>query len=274
MFELLVWITAALCAGGFLYFYMKYKDPFHPAVIMLPMFAFIYVIMPLFQAGDGQLFVFVPVAQLVWVQSIVVAGLVCLIWGFQRGSESQIGVPKRRVVGYRSEVLHKGAYVLGGLGLAAWAYAVHNAGGLTGVFGRPKGMGWSDISYIREAAYLLIVGLLLLISPEGFRPRSKLWLAAVAAFAMPYLLQGLLGAQRGPTFLITVTLAMSWYMARAKRPSLATLVTGGCTLGALMLFLVINRSAIYIGSEKELKSDPSEILNASEENEYVLLPAV
>jgi hypothetical protein len=269
MLEFLILMTAALCVFGVVSAYTSYRDVFHPAVIILPMFAFIYVIMPLYQMRSGTLFNFVGEDRLVWVQTIVVAGLLCLIWGLKAGSAAEPAPRAREIAGYRQETLHQGAYILGALGLAAWAYVVHNGGGVTRVFGQANGRGWSDNAYIRETVYLMIVALLLLLSPEGFRPQSKLWRTAVVCFSAPFLMQGLLGAQRGPTFLIVVTLAMSWYLARFKRPSLITVLGGGAFLGLLLLFLVANRSSIYLGSDKELKSDSSEILEANTANEYV-----
>jgi hypothetical protein len=269
MFELLILITAALCVFGIASAYMTYGDVFHPALIILPMFAFIYVIMPLYQMRSDTLFGLVAEDQLVWVQTIVVLGLACLIWGLKAGSAAEPPPMAREIAGYRPETLHQGAYILGALGLAAWAYTVHNGGGVTGVFGRSNGRGWSDNAYIREAVYLMIVALLLLLSPEGWEPQNKRWRTAVACFAGPFLVQGLLGAQRGPTFLIVVTLAMSWYLARSRRPSLITVLGGGALLGLLLLLLVVNRKNIYLGSDKELTSDSSEILQADTANEYV-----
>src|ERR1700733_6903673 len=269
MLELLILITAALCVFGVVNAYTSYRDVFHPAVIILPMFAFIYVMMPLYQLRSGTLFTLVGEDQLVWVQTIVVLGLFCFIWGLKAGSAAEPPPMEREIAGYRQEILHQGAYILGAVGLAAWAYVVHNGGGITAVFGRANGRGWSDNAYIREAVYLMIVALLLLLSPEGFQPQNKHWRTAVACFSAPFLLQGLLGAQRGPTFLIVVTLAMSWYLARFKRPSLMVVLGGGAFLGFLLLLLVVNRDAIHLGSQGGLKSDSSEILEANTANEYV-----
>ena len=251
MLETLVWITAIICAGGMANAYLTYRDPFHPAMVILPMFAFIYVVMPLYQLKAGDLFTYVSEDKLVWVHSIVIAGLVCLIVGLHLGSAAAAAPENRALIGYRPEMLHRGAYILGSMGLTAWGWAVHNGGGITHVFGHAKGMGVSDFGFIREAAYLLIVAVLLLISPEGYAPKNKLWCAAVVCFSLPYALQGLLGAQRGPTFLIVVSLGMSWYLARFQRPSVVTMLSAALALGVLMIFLVTNRDAIYLGSQKK-----------------------
>jgi hypothetical protein len=233
------------------------------------MFAFIYVVMPLYQINAGDLFVYVSEERITWFHSLVVVGLICLIVGLEMGSASTPPPPNPRLLGYRPEVLHKGAYIIGSTGLFAWLYVIHNNGGFADVFSSPKGMGWSDIGFVREAAYLLIVGVLLLLSPQGYNPKSKMWCFAIFCFSAPYLVQGLLGAQRGPTFLIIVSLGMSWYMARSKRPSITAMLGGAFAVGMLLLFLVTNRDRIYVGSNQQLKTDFSTNLASNSANEYI-----
>ena len=85
MFENLVWATAVLCLLGVFYAYITYKDVFHPAIIIMPMSAFIYVIMPLSLSDDGALWSYVTLEQATWVQSIVLAALACLLAGLISG---------------------------------------------------------------------------------------------------------------------------------------------------------------------------------------------
>lgn len=267
MFENLVWATAALCLLGTLQAYFAYKDVFHPAIILLPMSAFMYGVMPLQLVSEGSLWTYVTVEQATWGQSIILGALACLLAGLHVGSaaRSRISSP----VSYDQRRLHHGAYIIGGVGLSAWAYVIRNSGGITEVFGRAKGIGWSEFGFIREAAYLIIVALLLLMSPQGFSPRNKKWLAAVVVLSIPYLIQGLLGAQRGPTFLIMVTLGASSYLARGKRPSLPFMLGAGIALGALLLILVTNRDRIHLGSEEEITTDVSGNFKANEAHEYI-----
>lgn len=270
MFDTLVLSTGVLCAAGVIHGYLKYRDPFHPLVLMLPMCAFVYVLMPMMLGRDGTLYSYVSEAQVVWVQGVVLAGLFCLIAGLHAGSAIRVRpVWPDRFANVDVARLHRGAYIIGALGVLAWFYAVGNVGGVTQAFGRAKGMGWSEYGFIREAAYLMIVALLLLFSPQGYQPRNRLWRAAVVVFSVPYLLQGLLGAQRGPTFLILTTIGMSFFLARGKRPSLPLMVGAGAALGFLMLFLVMNRGNIYIGSQRELTTDVSGFFEANEANEYI-----
>jgi hypothetical protein len=271
MLEVLVWLTAALCLGAFLFGYFKYRDVFHPLIILPPMCAFIYVYMPLHFIKTGDLFQFVSEDQAVFVQMLVIAVLGVFFAGCVGGSLERPIAFRPAPQPVNPYVLHKGAYILGGIGMLAWVYTIKNAGGFTGAFGQAYGAGWSDIGYIREAVYLLIVGLLLLISPEGLRIRDRKATIAIAAFAIPWLMQGLLGARRGPTFMITVAIVMSWYLARRKRPPVVAILGGGAALGLLMLFLVTNRNNIYLGSNFQgVKTDVSDVATkATNANEYI-----
>jgi len=231
------------------------------------MCSFIYVIMPLYLIKDGALWNYVTESQAIWTQTIILSSLVLLLGGLYHGSA--VKVLRRTNETFDRAVLHKGAYILGALGLAAWFYVIQNSGGLMEVFGHAKGIGWSDLGYIREAAYLIIVALLLLMSPQGFAPTDKRWLIAVVVLSLPYIVQGLLGAQRGPTFLIVATLGMSWYLARGKRPAPVVMVGGATALALLLLLLVTNRNNIYLGSDQELKTDIGGMFEAGEANEYI-----
>jgi hypothetical protein len=269
MLEQLIWATGLLCGGALLAAWQKYGDVFHPLILVCPMFAFMYVYMPKKLIDEGQLYTYVTAEQSEFTQVLVLLELTAFICGCFSGSSVAPRPHWFVPMHFDQKRIQRGAYILGGLGFAAWFYAIGNSGGIANVFGQAKGIGWSDIGYIREAAYLMIVGLLLLFSPSGFEPKKRIWQAAVVLFAFPYLIQGLLGAQRGPTFLVATTLGLSWYFARGKRPPFVLLLTGGALLGGLMLFLVANRGAIYIGSDQELKADVAEMFKANEANEYI-----
>ena len=55
--------------------------------------------------------------------------------------------------------------------------------------------------------------------------------------------------------MIVVMIAMGWYLNRKRRPSLVITAAAGAAVGFLMLFLVVNRGAIYLGSDKELTTE-------------------
>jgi hypothetical protein len=53
---------------------------------------------------------------------------------------------------------------------------------------------------------------------------------------------------------------MGWYINRPKRPPLLAVIGGGVLLGWFVLFLVTNRSSIYIGSSFDMKTDVSNMV--------------
>jgi hypothetical protein len=229
-----------------------------------------YVYMPFHLIYDDQLFGYISEERCITYQMIVLVSLAAFILGCFTGSDSRPRLAWRKsLASYDSNKVRQSGYAVGSVGLAAWLYTIENSGGFISVFRDPKGYGWSDIGYVREAAYLMIAGLIFLLSKEGRAPKDGLWRLAVICFSLPYLTQGLLGAQRGPTMLVILVHVLSWYLAKGKRPSLTLTLAGGTALAFLLLFLVTNRGNIYLGSEFELDSDVSEFFEANEANEYI-----
>jgi hypothetical protein len=70
--------------------------------------------------------------------------------------------------------------------------------------------------------------------------------------------------------MIAVVLAMTWYLNRGTRPPLLLTAGAGLLVGALMLFLVSNRGAIYMGSDSELTTEVTDIVERPDTgNEYI-----
>ena len=267
--DLLIIAGAVLCVIAVAVAYSQYHDVFHATFLFAPMCAFIYVYMPWKLVQSGELYSFISEDQAIFVHSVILACLAALFYGCLRGSRP-FAAAVRLPVTYDQRTIHISAYVLGTIGFLAWAWTIRSAGGFEAAYSQAKGGGWSDFGYVREASYLMIVGVILLLSPEGFAPKKKIWVVALLSFTLPWLIKGLLGARRGPTFVIIVTVAMSWYLARGKRPSLMTLAAGGFGLGMLMLFLVVNRSQIHLGSDMEFNTEVTEsVSKAGAANEYI-----
>jgi hypothetical protein len=156
------------------------------------------------------------------------------------------------------------------VGLSAWAITIINVGGIREAFSQSYSGGWDDNGYVRDASLLMFPASLLILSVIarfGFR---FTYLGLLLLFIGPWLLQAAFTARRGPTFMITVMLSMGWYMNRGKRPSILMTAAAGASLGALMLFLVTNRGNIYIGSDQQLTSDISSIVDTPDTgNEYI-----
>jgi hypothetical protein len=77
-------------------------------------------------------------------------------------------------------------------------------------------------------------------------------------------------ARRGPTFAFVIVVLMGWYTSRRKRPPVFAVGGLGFTLAWLVLFLVTNRSNIYLGSDFDVKTDVSGIVEKPDTgNEYI-----
>jgi hypothetical protein len=271
MYELMIWATIAVCAVSAIVAYISTRDVFHPVLLLAALCIFIYGYMPLSLQQGGLLFTFVTEAQAEFCQMIALFGILAMMIGCFVGSKKITPDRGEYMFEYSGEILQRGGYILGALGLACWGITIHGVGGFAAAFGQADGQGWSEYGYIREGVYLLIVAIILLLTPQAFKIRDRKWYAAVIIFSIPFVMQGLLGARRGPTFVITGALGMSWYLARGKRPPLPILMGAAALVGTLMLFLVTNREKIYLGSDfNGLRTDITGIVTrASESNEYV-----
>ena len=154
-------------------------------------------------------------------------------------------------------------------GIASFVYGIINVGGFSQAYGRAYGGGYSDSGWVRDLALLCLPALLLFtISQQGRRVTLRA-LLIMLAFASPFLIHGLLGARRGPTFMGLAGPAMVFYMARGKRPRLATLIAGGALLGTLMLGLVSNRQSVYWGADLELEQGPEDYFRPGSGNDFI-----
>lgn len=269
MFLYCVLLTIGIAAVAFMSAYSRYGDVFHPLIFTMPMYAFIYGYMPLVQFVSGRLFVYISEDQALFVQFVVLAVLLAFVFGCEWGSRSIVDAGDTSLT-YDPVFLHRAALVLGGVGLLAWAYMLRASGGFSGAYGTSYGMVWSDVAYIRDSSYLLLLAIFLLLSKQLYNPRSGVWWLTVIAFAMPWVTQALLGARRGPTFVLFVSMSVSWYLARDRRPNLLTTVLAGTFIGLFMLFLLANRGSIYIGSQRDLSADNiDDVANAAASNEYI-----
>lgn len=271
MFEVLVWATIAVALLGALCAYDGSRDVFHPLLLVAPMFLFLYGYMPLRLWQEEHLANYFHDEQLVHVQTLNLLGVAAFVAGCLRA-----GVRVRRV-GHRqwlpALVLQRLALVgavIGCVGLACWGMAIVNVGGFVNAFSRSYSGGWDDSGYVRDGAILLLAGVLLqLAAITKDRPRPA-YLIALAVCGLPWLVQSLLTARRGPTFALCMVLAIGWFLPRGKRPALLTTAGAGAVLGLLVLFLVSNRSNIFLGSDREFTTDVSRFTEANDTgNEYI-----
>jgi hypothetical protein len=270
MLILLIAATALICLAAPVLAYIRYRDIFHPLVFIAPMCLFLYVYMPAKLIKESELLTFVTDDEATFYQLVIALTVGALFLGALMGSAYRASEPTPPRIRIDRDTLHKGAYLFGSIGFIAFAYTIHVAGGFTAAFWTPKGGGQTDIGYVSDAAYLTIIGMVLLLSPEGWNPKNKIWLLAVLTFASPWLLYGLLGARRGPTFMITVCIGMSVFLARGKRPSIFMLTAAGAALGFLMLLLVTNRDHICFSCDLKISTDVTQAVSSVDPgNEYI-----
>ncbi len=275
MFEALLWAALAIAVIGMFVAYDGSRDVFHPLFFIGPMMAFLYAWMPLQLLHSGSLFQYFDLDQLEFVQGLNVLGmlafvLACLAAG-SRVREPRSPAPKLSSAGCRRLLL--GALAIGGVGLACWLTSIINVGGFVNAFSKSYAGGWDDNGYVRDGNLLLLVGVLLALGAMGSEGPRLINVAVAALFGLPWLTQALLTARRGPTFAFSVIVLMGSYLIRNKRPPVLAMVAMGAFLGWLSLFLVTNRSNIYLGSQSALTTDVknlSSIVQKSDTgNEYI-----
>lgn len=254
-FLILILMTAALTLGSMINAYRRTKDTFHPLMFLMPMAFVLYVLLPLKLTLNGTLSNYFTEDQQLFVQFINLIGVSCLAAGCVVGENRKTSLKLEAThltATARRKILH-GAYILGGIGLSAYLLGITNVGGFSQAYGQAYSSGWSDYGYIRDAVAWCGIAVVFILLAHIDEPLSKdkqvILYSVCLAFASPFIIQGLLGARRGPTFQILVLLGMSWYMMRRARPRFVVLLTTGILVGSFLLFLVSNRGNIYLGSD-------------------------
>lgn len=271
MFLSLVYLAIAVSCGSIVWGYYRHRDAFHPLVYLGAMLAFLYGLLPLYLHSTGRLYHFIGAKDLIFVQSVNLVGVIALLLGAARGGMERSSKSSSNETPSLYDVrrLRRGATLLGLLGILGFAYMIANVGGLDAAYGRAFGGGWADLGYVRELPLLSLPAFMfLIISYRGRRLSARTWLL-MAVIASPLIIHGLLGARRGPTFMVVVGLAFGWFVVRGRRPRLVTTLASGTALGLFLLFLVTNRTQVYLGSDFSFRQSPFEYLQAGPGNEYI-----
>lgn len=254
-FSLLLAATALTLCTSIWFSYKRFRDPFHPAVYLSLLLLSFYVLLPyqLFTQKPELLLRYLPIPELEYLQSIYLAGCFSLLGGCFFASDRYAWDQYPPV----SEIsLDKGvrrlAWFIGTISLSLFLYNIFSVGGFASAYGSSYGGGWSNVGYLREAfLFSMPAAVLYLLSFNCKRLTLRNWGSALLLIS-PLLIQGLLGARRGPTAMAVIALAMTWFLVRRRRPSLLLVLVGSVSLGFLLLFLVANRSSIYLGSSTGL----------------------
>jgi hypothetical protein len=151
---------------------------------------------------------------------------------------------------------------------------VENVGGFTAAYSAVYGGGWADSGYVREAMFLgLATPPLVMMARRKTGLRLIDW-SVIAIAVAPIIIHGLLGARRGPTFIALAMVGAGYIVLFRKQVSLATIAAGGFATGLLLLFLLANRGAIFLGSEKSFDAPLLDYLSPSHSNEYLYGSAI
>ncbi|MCP9493194.1 MAG: hypothetical protein MSG64_01940 [Pyrinomonadaceae bacterium MAG19_C2-C3] len=266
MYILLVITTGLVAFGAMIIAYRRSRDSFHPLVYIAPMLVAMYVVLPLKLIYDDELLSFLTYDRALFVQTVCLLCVAAFCAGclIATGNQRTIVASKAAATTIQFSAsararIGSAALLLGFVGTAAYLLGIYNVGGFYAAYGQAYGGGWSDYGYARDAVSLCIPAMILTLVVRANQPmnRKRLgqYVILIALFSLPYLLQGLLGARRGPTFLVIVAIGMSWYIMHRRRPPVTALALVSIIIGGLLLFLVTNRGNIYIGSDAETSTD-------------------
>ncbi|WP_045835451.1 hypothetical protein [Hyphomicrobium sp. 99] len=276
MYYALLGLVAAICTFAILRDWRRWRDVFHPTIYCVPQLMFLYVALPLYGLATDE-FEFVSRAgywdELADFQFIAAVMCMALIFGIRWGART-VGGPPISIGEQDARAIFAVAILFGILGFVAWIVGIINVGGFDAAYGRAYGGGWDDSGYVREAAQFgLIAAPLLVLSRRKGGMRLQHWILVFIAL-LPLLVQGILGARRGPTFLAITGLAASYVLTFRPRIPFWLAFTAALLVGSLLLWLVANRDAIYLGSEKALDSPASRMLENWSGNEYLFSSAI
>ncbi len=273
MFEALLFLAVAIALVGLLCALDGSRDVFHPLVFIAPMLAFLYGWMPWKLFSNGAFAQFLDNDQLTHVQTLNLLGMLafvgaCLAAGVRLRNQRRAEVRTLSAMACRRLLF--GAAIAGGVGLLCWSITIINVGGFVHAYSSSYAGGWDDSGYIRDGSLLLLTGVLLAISALSAGGPRFPGLVLIGLFGLPWISQALLTARRGPTFAFVLIVLMGWYINRRKRPPIFAVGTLGVCLGWLVLFLVTNRSNIYLGSSFEVTTDVGNIVDQADTgNEYI-----
>ena len=274
VFEFLLAAAVLIALGGTIIALDGSHDVFHPLLFIGPMLAFLYGWMPWTLYSAGGLAQYLDGDQLVRVQRLFVLGILafvaaCLAAGVRvKRQANGPGVARPSPLVARRLLI--GGAIAGSARLLCWAITIVNVGGFVNAYSSSYSGGWDDSGYVRDGSLLLLTGILIAVSAWSMGAPRVWSLAVISLYGAPWLSQALLMARRGPTFAFVLVVLMGWYFNRKKRPPILAVALLACALGWLVLFLVTNRSTIYLGSSFDVTTDVSNIVEKPDTgNEYI-----
>lgn len=231
------------------------RDALHPAVLMTPLFLYMYCAWPLILNRDGGLYRYFSPGQLEHVALLYLLSISGLYLGLLSSMQQEAGQRGLSIDIFNLEIdettrrqITRLALFLGAIAVAAYLYKVGNVGGFEAAYGRAKGGGRAGSGYISESVLFSFPAVLLYAISR--KPQKIAAGEIILALTMmtPHLLQGTLGGRRGPIFLALATLFVAWFIAKRVRPKMATAIIGIGICGLAVVFVWSQRQDLYLGS--------------------------
>lgn len=251
----------------------RHHDVFHPWMYLIPQCVFLNAVLPMvvFTVNPQRFEFYVGRDFLTAYQALTFGLTACLVIGVVTGATGPM--PRWTELKWKKSVpLRALALAIGAVGFAAFVYGILAVGGLMEAYGRAYGGGMVASGYVREAKFVGVLGALLLYASRGRQRLSAFDWAVIALCVFPTLFHGLVGARRGPTFLGLVVFGGGYLYFSRKKIGLAMVAPGIITVGVLLLFLIANRNAIYLGSRIDdigAFRSPVSYLDRWSSNEYL-----
>jgi oligosaccharide repeat unit polymerase len=271
MILFLIVLMAILVLGAMVLSYIQSRDVFHPVMLLGPILLFIYVWMPLNLYDAGVLSRYFYPEQLLFVQSVNCVAIAALMAGALFATQRRSDALAELALSENGERrLIIGSIVTGLLGFSAWLVSIRNVGGVSEAFSHPYSGGWDDSGYVRDGSLVMFAAVAIAMPILAFGRRKFSALLVISAFILPWMIQALFTSRRGPTFMIAAFLLIGYCICKQVRPPILMVILGAAVLGYGILFLVVNRSELYVGSHFNLKADVSSSWKQSDTgNEYL-----
>jgi hypothetical protein len=262
-------IMAVVIAATIGISFAKHHDTFHPAMLLGPMLAFHYCYSPAILLATDGFSGFLSADNIARVQWIDLVGVAAICAGLLAGSARPSLIAAPPTERFDRKTLLFGSIAFGLAGTASFASGIANVGGITEAYGSAYGGGWSESGWVRDLVLLCLPAVMMLTLSNSTRKPTIREILMAVLIASPFLIHGLLGARRGPTFLGLGATIMSFYISRGKRPRILTMSIGGALLGMLLLVLVSNRETLYWGGDLKLERGASEYFRPGTGNDFI-----
>jgi len=254
--ELILWLSLLPVPIAMAVAWLRTRDPLHPLMYLGPMLFYVHGILPLriFSRGIVER-LFPELADVAMAQTYIILGVAAFCMGTLRHALPAQAVARRWFAYGLSQSdrkrLRRAAIMLGCMGLAAYLFMLATSGWLAGAYGHAKGRVTAASGYVTSAPFLCVLAVVMYWMAEQDKKLNARSVLIVLAFAAPFLIQGALGASRGPAFIGLSTIIFSRYLTRPQRPSPVVVVSAVILMGAIMMLLKAYRPEIYVGSKPE-----------------------